>query len=54
MRASEVASRSTTTCWCFGCDKAEHNRNTAGMLERAREKGITLKLSKSSKSVRPR
>ena len=31
----------------FGCDKDEHNRNMAGMLERAREKGVTLKLPKS-------
>ena len=31
----------------FGKKKAEHNRNMAGTLERAREKGVTLKLSKS-------
>ena len=30
----------------FGCDEDEHNRNMAGMLERAREKGVTLKLTK--------
>ena len=30
----------------YGSDKDEHNRNMAGMLERAREKGVTLKLSK--------
>ena len=31
----------------FGCDEDEHNRNMAGMLERKKEKGVTLKLSKS-------
>ena len=32
----------------FGCDEDEHNRNMAGMLERAREEDVTLKLSKST------
>ena len=32
----------------FGCDEDEHNRNMAAMLESAREKGVTLKLSKST------
>ena len=32
----------------FRCDEDEHNRNMAGMLERAKEKGVNLKLSKSA------
>ena len=32
----------------FGENEDEHNRNMAAMLERAREKGVTLKLSKST------
>ena len=35
----------------FRCDEDEHNRNMAGMLERPREKGVTLKLSKSTISA---
>ena len=31
----------------FGKDEDEHNRNMAGMLERAKEKGVNLKLAKS-------
>ena len=31
----------------FGRDKDEHNRNMSIMRERVREKGVTLKLSKS-------
>ena len=31
----------------FGRDEDEHNRNMSIMLERVREKGVTLKLSKS-------
>ena len=32
----------------YGGDTAERNKNMAAMLERAKEKGITLKLSKST------
>ena len=32
----------------FGCDEDEHNRNMAAMLERAKVKGVTLKLTKST------
>ena len=32
----------------FGKDEYEHNKNMAGMLERAKEKGVTLKLPKST------
>ena len=32
----------------YGKDVWEHNRNLAAMLERARERGVTLKLSKST------
>ena len=32
----------------YGGDKAEHNKNLVATLERAKEKGVTLKLSKST------
>ena len=32
----------------YGADEKEHNRNMAAMLERAKRKGVTLKLSKST------
>ena len=32
----------------YGCDKDEHIRNMAAMLERAKVKGVTLKLGKST------
>ena len=32
----------------YGCDEDEHNRNMVAMLERAKVKGVTLKLGKST------
>ena len=32
----------------YGKDDEEHNKNMEGMLNRAKEKGVTLKLSKST------
>ena len=32
----------------YGADEKEHNKNMAAMLERAKKKGVTLKLSKST------
>ena len=32
----------------YGCDEEEHNRNMAAMLQRAKEKGVALKLAKSA------
>ena len=35
--------------WVYGADEGEHNRNMAAMLQRAKEKGVTLKLAKSTR-----
>ena len=42
------ASRSTTTYWRSWGEENEHNRKMAAMLERAKVKGVTLKLAKST------